>query len=529
MAFDSNGKMQIVGYYHNYIGYLHPIGSFYSSLLGGTSQDQVNGVAVDGTGIYMVGTTYSGSTFYTNRTNVGPVDGSSGDVFLVKMDLTCSRVIFSMRIGSSSIDSGNDIALDSSGNIYICGQTYAGDFPTTSNAYSRTFTGYYDAFMMKFNPTGALLYSTYLGGYYNDIALALTVDYSGRVYLTGSTASSDFPTFGATSNGQVNLGGGAGFTDAFITIIQPGNGSSDLVYSTYLGGTINDVGNDIAIDALNNIYVTGSSYSTDFPTLNAYQGSQRSQNTGYDDAFFVKLNTSTGMSYGSYLGSSLFDEGYSIAVDSLGCAYVTGHASNQYGLAQLFPLTEGAIEFGSASYDSAFITKFDPSRSGASSLIFSTFVGGTTGSSHSRSVKLDGQGNVVILGDTTSSDLPVTSDAFQSVPSSGDVSGYSNAFVMELDPTGTALKYCSYFGGMNSVSPSGMAITSGGNIIGVGYIQSSTYPYRFPTPAGAYSRTIKGSWEGFVFNIHPTLQYSLTVNNPISSQLAGDTEPRLPV
>jgi len=241
-------------------------------------------------------------------------------------------LIYSTYLGGSSWEEFREIAIDGSGNAYITGNTYSSDFPTTPGAYDTSYNGgSWDAFITKINSAGTdLLYSTYLGGSNDDWGGGIAVDGYGNAYITGMTDSGDFPTtpnaYDTTHNG---------YTDAFITKID--STGTNLIYSTYLGGSnSNDWGFEIAIDGSGNAYITGYTYSSDFPTTpSAYD---TSYNGGYGDAFITKINsTGTNLIYSTYLGGNDSDWGLGLAIDENGAVYVTGWAGSSD-----FPTTLGA-------------------------------------------------------------------------------------------------------------------------------------------------------------------------------------------
>jgi len=176
-------------------------------------------------------------------------------------------LVYSTFLGGSGQDTGNGIAVDSSGNVYIAGQTISPDFPTTLPLLA-AYGGNADAFVAKLNASGsALIYSTFLGGNLNDIARSIAVDNAGNAYVTGETNSGNFPVFNAL---HPTLAGNP--SDAFVAELN--STGSALVYSTYLGGHSDDSGNAIAIDSAGNAYVAGHTSSTDFPTTNPVQANR---------------------------------------------------------------------------------------------------------------------------------------------------------------------------------------------------------------------------------------------------------------
>jgi hypothetical protein len=234
-------------------------------------------------------------------------------------------LIYSSYLGGSAQDVGTAIAVDGAGNAYVTGETYSTNFPTTTGSLQTICGGgsydcgnYGDAFVAKINPEGsAVLYSAFLGGQWMEIGQGIAVDSAGNAYVTGQTESEDFPTVNPL---QPTAGGGG---DAFVAKINP-TGSA-LIYSTYLGGNNYDLASAIVVDSSGNAYVTGATYSTNFPTRNPLQ----SANGGDFDAFIAKINSSgSALVYSTYLGGSGPDDATSIAVDSAGHVYVTGQTGS---------------------------------------------------------------------------------------------------------------------------------------------------------------------------------------------------------
>ena len=366
IAADSSGSAYVTGYtnstdfptvnayqgtygggdYDAFVAKLSPDGAnlVYSTYLGGSGRDSGSSIAIVTSGIaYITGDTNS-TDFPTTNAYKGTYGGGSFDAFATKFSPTGSSISYSTYLGGSKSELGNAIAVDSSGNAYIIGTTESTDFPT-NNAYQGTYGGEGDAFITKLSPTGnTLSYSTYLGGSYHDWGSSIAVDSSGSAYITGDTNSTDFPT---TNAYQGTYGED---WDAFVTKLSPTGNT--LSYSTYLGGNAHDRGMIIAVDTSGAAYVTGLTASTNFPTTNAYQGTYGG---GDYDAFVTKLSpTGNTLSYSTYLGGSGWDDGYSIAVDTSGAAYVTGLTASTD-----FP-TNNAYQgtYGGGDYD-AFVTKFE--------------------------------------------------------------------------------------------------------------------------------------------------------------------------
>jgi Beta-propeller repeat len=235
------------------------------------------------------------------------------------------------------------------GNAYVTGATYAifsSTFPTTRNAYQTAMSGSGDAFVSKLTADGsALVYSTFLGGSDYDGGRGIALDAAGNAYVTGFTLSKAFPTTAGAL--QTVLNGGE---DAFVTKLN--SDGSALLYSTYLGGGASDGGYGIAVGANGYAYVTGFTYSADFPTT---PGAIQIGNGTGREPFVAALNaTGAGLAYSTCLGGSNGDGGYGIAVDSSGNAYVTGHTNSGD-----FPVTTAAhqAELATGASQDAFIAK----------------------------------------------------------------------------------------------------------------------------------------------------------------------------
>lgn len=498
----------------------------YSTYLGGGLADSANAVAVDSSGnAYIVGTTYSTNFPVTTGAFQSKNNGSTysvTNVFVAKLNPTGTALMYSTYLGGSGLsngfygDDGYAIAVDSSGDAYVTGATYSQNFPVTKGAFQtvnnslRTFSE--NAFVTKLNPTGtALVYSTYLGGSAGDEGTGIAVDASGDAYVIGSATSTNFPvTTGVFQSTNVALTT-SGWGEAFITKLNPTGAS--LVYSTYLGGTsYGATGYGIAIDSSGDAYVSGNSYSTDFPvTSGAFQtvnnaAAAAGPDTVASNAYVAKLNpTATALEYATYLGGSIDDYGGGIAVDGSGNAYVTG-----YSMSSNYPVTSGAFQPTNKAYANqganAFVTKVNPTGTG---LVYSTYLGGTglaplndnsSGSGDTgEDIAVDSLGDAYVTGSAISTNFPVTSGAYQTV---NNAAGYYastgtigiNAFVTELNPAGSALLYSTYFGGSAQEIGYGIAVDSLGGVFIVGSATSTN----LPVTTGALQTVIGGDEDGFV-------------------------------
>jgi len=400
------------GSYDAFVAKLNAAGTalVYSTYLGGRSYDQATGIAVDGAGnAYVTGTT--SSTNFPTQNPLQAAFGGSHDAFVAKLNATGTALVYSTYLGGGNWDEAHGIAVDGAGNAYVTGFTQSTNFPT-KNPFQAAFGGHADAFVAKLNATGtALVYSTYLGGSGYDYGNGIAVDGAGNAFVTGWTSSTDFPTQNPLQ------GASGGRYDAFVAKLNA-TGTA-LVYSTYLGGSGYDYGNGIAVDGAGNAFVTGTTYSTDFPTKNPLQAAYG----GGGDAFVAKLNaTGTALVYSTYLGGG-GDLGYGIAVDGAGNAYVTGYTGSAN-----FP-TKSPLQAANGGGQDAFVTKLDAT---GTALVFSTYLGGS-GSDEAYGIAVDTTGSIYVTGSTASTNFPTSN------PLQATYGGAGDAFVAKINLSGFIL------------------------------------------------------------------------------------------
>jgi hypothetical protein len=424
-------------------------GLVYATYVGGRSDDRAAGIAVDASGEAFV----TGSTTSTNFPLVSAAHNvfvGGRDAFVFKLSSVGNAFVFSTYLGGSGVDQGNAIALDSSANAYVAGDTASTDFPVQS-AVQSFLAGRTDAFITKFTPAGLILFSTYLGGAADEHAGAIAIGSNGGIYVAGGTFSSNFPVV----NGFQTTSGGS--QDAFVT--QLAGSGAPIFFSTYLGGSGGALGTPeeatgIAVDSAGNIYVAGVTNSTNFPTTpSAFQTTFG----GSQDGFITKINSVGALVYSTYLGTYGLEWANGIAVDSTGNAYVAGYTSAS-SFPQVIPVQ---ASFGGL-YD-AFVSKLNAAGNG---LTFSTFYGGT-GADEANAIALDSNGNIFVAGQTSSFDLP-THGPLQA-HNTGGVTGW----VARLGVTAPPPQVPS----VNSVSPS----SGSGNTV--------TYTAQYSHPAGASALT----------------------------------------
>lgn len=316
-----------------------------------------------------------------------------------------------------------------------------------------------------------LRYSTYLGGSNSDGATAAAVDAAGNLYVAGYTLSANFPTASPLQAAS------AGSYDVFVSKLDPGGTS--LVYSTYLGGSGEDRVTGLAVDAAGNVYLTGHTLSTNFPTASPL----RPANAGAQDAFVAKLNAAgAALVYATYLGGSSTDAAYGIGVDSTGSAHVAG-----YTFSTNFP-TAAPLKASLSGTTDAFVARLNPA---GSALLHATYLGGS-GDEVANGIAVDGAGNASVAGWTTSANFP-THAAVQSA-----LGGASDAFVSRLNASGSTLTSSTYLGGSGQDVAQAVAVDPDGHAHVAGYTNSTDFPTASPLQG-----TFGGTYDGFVSKLGP--------------------------
>lgn len=404
-----------------FVSKFDPTGSSlaYSTFLGGSDYDVATSIAVSANGsAYIAGWAVS-QDFPTTPGAFRPTPNGTTDGFVSELDPLGSALVYSSYLGGggSNLDLVEALALGADGTVFVTGETLSADFPTTQGAYDTLINDdgqalYTDAFVTALNPEGsALVYSTFLGGTFNEDGYGIAVADDGTAYVTGDSSSGDFPTtpgaFDPTANGS---------NDAFVTKISA-NGST-LSYSTYLGGSDWDTGNAVALGPGGDAYVTGYTSSADFPTTpGCYDPTIN--DSQYHDAFVSRLDaTGSSVVFSTFFGGNNYDYGEGLVVDADGRVTVAGITSSPD-----LPTTATSYQPYLRGPDDAYVARFD---SAGTTLLYGSFLGGTD-VDFGDAVAGSGAGAVSVAGRTYSSDFPTTPGAYDQT-----YNGTYDAFVATL-------------------------------------------------------------------------------------------------
>jgi hypothetical protein len=449
-----------------------------------------------------------GSVYVTGETESSDFTTATGSPNTVQTDKNAfvvklspeGRLVYSTYIGGSGFDSGYSIAVNDAGAVYVTGDTASPDFPV-SNPLEDTLGGLFDAFLVKLDEAGEIAYSTYLGGSDLDFGRGIAVNtVTGAVYVTGETRSSDFYIFNAPKKTILQ-----GPSDAFVTQLDVEG--KQIIYSTYLGGSESDTGLGIAVDQTGAVYVTGETLSKDFPKT------PKSRFGGKADAFVTRFYPTGAIDYSIYLGGEDIDSGLAVAVDEHGIAFITGETQSGD-----FPLIPSVGATACAEDSNAFVARLDPSGY----LAYSKCLGGS-GADTGHGIAVDKMGFVSLTGHTDSPDFPVTADAFDKT-----LDGSLDAFVARLDPEGNRVN-ATYLGGADNKSfDSGLGIAV--NQEGMVYITGVTGSNDFPTTTGAIGTGLVGHADAFVVKMAFNVA-GLNPTDPISTPVTplGNREPSTPL
>lgn len=395
---------------------------------------------------------------------------------------------YATYIGGGGSEDGQDMALDSVGNVYITGPTTSTDFPVAVGPDTSYNGGSQDIFVAKLNPTGtSLLYAGYIGGSGYDSGVSIAVDNAGNAFVAGVTSSTDFPvivgpdlTFNSPADGT---------RDAFVTKIN--SAGTALIYSGYIGGSGDDASYGVDVDSSSNAYLTGYTFSSQssFPVT---LGPDTTHNGG-EDAFIAKVNSSgSALVYAGYIGGDSADTGWGIAVDNAGNAYVGGSTGSGEGS---FPVVVGPDLTYNGIRD-AFVTKVTPS---GSSLVYSGYVGGA-GLDEGWGMAVDGLGGVYVTGRTRSLEDTFPVNVGPDLTFNGPTGGF-DGYIAKINPSGAGLSYAGYIGGVEDDRGFGVAVDGIGNAYVIGVTSSAENT--FPVIIGPDTSYNGGNGDAFVAKVNP--------------------------
>ena len=394
----------------------------------------------------------------------------------------------SLYVAGSGRDAATAIGHDGPGFIYVAGTTQSADLTVGGGAAASGLTGASNLFLAVIDPNAApgsqVVNSTYLGGGAIDTLNDMAVTPQGNVYLTGTTSSSDFPMVNAvqaTRNGN---------SDAFVMWLNPLKTSS-IIYSTYLGGSGDDTGGGVAVDKNGRIFVTGTTKSNDFTSTNGFQTTAGSKQTAFVTGIDPAQNS---IFYSTYVGGSGGEVGRGVAVASDGTVWIAGSTYSGGD----FPVAGFAYQAVYNGSGDGFVAQIDASKSGAGSLLYATFLGGS-GPDEAKRLIVDASGRVIVAGYTGSANFPVTPDAMQT-----NYGGNFDAFVTILNPKNLAsrpaqLVYSTFFGGNQPEIPYDMKQDAAGNI----YLTGFTMSPDLPVSGNALQPVYNLSLDAFALSFNP--------------------------
>jgi len=456
-----------------------------STYIAGSYEDIAYGIGHDKIGfLYVAGTTQSPDITLEGNSYQTTQPGTI-DLFVAKVDPNAApgtQIVYFTYFGGASEDDFGGMAVSPNGDVYLTGTTASADFPLVNAAQGQIIAGF-DAFVAWFDGSQNLAYSSYLGGSADDFGMAVNYDAKGLIYVTGGTESDDFQY--VTSGYQQTR---AGQRDAFVTVFDPSQSTaSTIIYSTYIGGSGWDTGRGIAKAPDGTVWVVGGTYSFDFPLIgNSYQ---RNYGSG-GDAFAIQLLPNLGpnsLLYTTYLGGSQQEEARNVLIDPNGRVVVAG-----WTLSPDFPATLDAMQRVYGGDTDAFVAILSPTGQ----LVYGTYFGGPDGDS-TFDLKQDASGSLYLAGFTLSSGLPSTPTALQSAYDES-----IDAFVLKFDPTKPgplAVQYFSYLGSDGLQTAYGVDFDPNGKI----FVTGVTSGPIFDALGGAGKPTAAGNKDAWVIGFQP--------------------------
>lgn len=446
----------------------------WATYYGGSDGDHSESIALDNqANVIIAGNTLSKDLPVTNSGTYQ----KAFDIFVAKFDYTGKR-IWATYYGSRDADYTGQVSVDPAAHIYVVGWTWGNNFPVSSGAFqTQKLGGYNDGVLIKFNRDGVRDWATYLGGYSEEHLYAVAIDNKFNVYTAGWSRSSNFP------NNKAPINPKKAFDDIAITALTL---NGDYQWSTFIGGDSIETANDIAIDKSGNILITGTSHSNNFKLT---ADAQQKQSGGFLDAVIVKFSPEGNLLYSSYLGGNLNDYGMALGIDSKNNYFITGFTRSKN-----FPVNDSAYQKKLNGFSNCFITKFSPKNS----LSWSTYLGGSK-EDYSNALTIDRNDNVIIAGQTTSSDFPATPNAVQSY-----IKGPSDAFGAKFTNDGQSAAWITFYGGDDEDLASDIAVDYYQNL----YFTGDTKSTDFPVTQDAFQKNLSGQYDCFIFKHCATSPYT---------------------
>ncbi|MCF8294807.1 MAG: choice-of-anchor D domain-containing protein [Bacteroidales bacterium] len=466
--------------------------------IGGVNDDYGQSVAVDASGnVYTTG-------YFQGTVDFDPGSGSynlssngGADIFISKLDAS-GNFVWAKNMGGSSSDVGYSIAIDASGNVYTTGSFQGStDFDPGSGTHYLSSNGYYDIFISKLDASGNFIWAKNMGGFSSDEGISIAIDASGNVYTTGHfNGIVDFDP----GSGSYNLSS-YGSEDIFISKLDA---SGNFVWAKNMGGSSLDWGYSIAIDASENVYVSGKFYGTvDFdPGSGSYNLSSNDEG----DIFISKLDASGNFVWAKNMGGSSYDWGYSIAIDASGNVYTTGIFQ---GTADFDP-GSGSYNLSSNGSDEIFISKLDASGN----FVWAKNMGGSD-FDYGYSIAIDASGNVYTTGIFEGTADFDPGSGLYSLSSNGD----ADIFISKLDASGNFV-WAKNMGGSSSDYGNSIALDASGNVYTTGFFYGTV---DFDPDIGSYSLSSNGSADIFILKLSQAQALQANFTSSDTTIVLGDT------
>jgi hypothetical protein len=459
-----------------------------STYIGGSGSDGAYALAIHPTtgDVYVAGVTNS-TNFPRTSGGAQAINADNGyqwDAFVARLNSSLTQILQATYLGGSGEDRANALAISSTGDVYVAGETASDNFPGTSGGAQAGYGGgLSDAFVARLNSSlTQILQATYLGGGGRDYATALAISSTGDVYVAGYTISVDFP----------NTSGGAqasnrGSLDAFVARLN--SSLTQILQATYLGGSRDDYANALAIHpTTGDVYVAGYTVSTDFPRTS---GGAQASNNGSSDAFVARLNSNlTQILQATYLGGSNGDYAYALAIHpTTGDVYVAG-----YTVSTDFPRTSGGAQASNNGSSDAFVARLN---SNLTQILQSTYLGGS-GSDYAYALAIHPiTGEVYVAGYTWSTNFPKATGGAQA-----SFGGRNDAFVARLNSSLTQILQSTYLGGSGNDDAYALAIHP---TTGEVYVAGETWSTNFPKATGGAQASRDGRKDAFVARLTANL------------------------